>query len=121
MIKYYYNNVLQLTVGFPVLVTSVIIICLHLGGVLHMGCTHSVVYYCSPLLWQESARDHADGLLGFAHPLNIYISDVAGRVARHTNNRTAQRFFHPHDGRLCEASQENIQAAQDNTLKVQLP
>ena len=86
-----------------------------------MGCTHSVVYYYSPLLWQESARDHADGLLSFAHPPNIYISDVAGRVARHTNNRTEQKFFHPNDGRLCEASKENIQAAQKKTLEVQLP
>lgn len=111
----------NLTIAVPVLVTSVIISCLHLGGVLHMGCTHSVVYYCSPLLWQESARDHADGLLSFAHPPNIYISDIAGRVARHTNNRTEQRFFYPHDGRLWEASKENIQAAQDKTLEVQLP
>lgn len=90
------------------------------GGVLYMGCTHSVTYYCAPLLWQESARDHADGLLSFAYPPSIYISDVAGRVARHTNNRTAQGLFHPNDGRICMASDENIQAAQNKTLKLQL-
>lgn len=86
-----------------------------------MGCTHSVTYYFSPLLWTESARDHADGLLSFAYPPTVYISDIAGRVARHTNNRTEQRFFHPHDGRLCETSEENIQAAQDKTLEIKLP
>lgn len=86
-----------------------------------MGCTHSVIYYCSPLLWQESARDHADGLLSFAHPPSVYISDVAGRVARHTNNRTEQKFFQPYDGRLCEPSPNNIQLAQQKTLKVDLP
>lgn len=86
-----------------------------------MGCSHSVVYYCSPLLWQESARDHADGLLSFAKPPTIYISDIAGRVARHTNNRTKQRFFNPNDGRLCSPTSENIQAAQDKSLKVNLP
>lgn len=86
-----------------------------------MGCTHSVVYHCSPLLWQESARDHADGLLNFLNPPSIYISDIAGCVARHTNNRTEQKFFQPHDGRLCKPSKENIQAAQQITLKVELP
>lgn len=91
------------------------------GGVLHMGCTHAVTYYFSPLLWTESARDHADGLLSFAHPPTVYISDVAGRVARHTNIRTKKTFFHPNDGRLCETSQENIKAAQDKTLEIKLP
>lgn len=91
------------------------------GGVLHMGCTHSVTYYFSPLLWTESARDHTDGLLSFAHPPSIYISDIAGRVARHTNNRTQQRFFCPHDGRLCEPTEENIQAAVEQSLVIELP
>lgn len=86
-----------------------------------MGCTHSVTYYFSPLLWTESARDHTDGLLSFAHPPSIYISDIAGRVARHTNNRTQQRFFCPHDGRLCEPTEENIQAAVEQSLVIELP
>ncbi|KAL6488972.1 hypothetical protein MHYP_G00027130 [Metynnis hypsauchen] len=49
------------------------------GGVLHMGCIHSVVYY-------ESARDHGDALLSFRQPPTVYISDIAGRVARHRIN-----------------------------------
>ncbi|KAL6489204.1 hypothetical protein MHYP_G00029450 [Metynnis hypsauchen] len=53
------------------------------GGVLHMGCIHSVVYYESALWWQESARDHGDALLSFRHPPTVYISDITGHVARH--------------------------------------
>ncbi|KAK6468475.1 hypothetical protein HHUSO_G33689, partial [Huso huso] len=91
------------------------------GGVLHTGCMHSVVYYHSPLWWQESAQDHSDALLSFKHPPNMYISDIAGRVARHTNNRTEQKCFQPRDGRLCAATEENIQNAQEKTLKIDLP
>lgn len=73
-----------------------------------MGCTHGVVYYASPLWWQESARDHGDALLSFKHPPTVYICDIAGRVARHVNNRTHQQFFQPHDGRVCEPTEANI-------------
>lgn len=43
----------------------------------HAGCMHSVVYYCSPLCWQESARVHADALLSLWIPPTIYISHFA--------------------------------------------
>lgn len=36
-----------------------------------------VVYYTSPLWWQESARDHGDALLSFKHPPTVYISAIA--------------------------------------------
>ncbi len=81
------------------------------GGVLHLGCTHGVVYYHSPLWWQESARDHGDALLSLKFPPTAFISDIAGCVARHVNNRTHQKFFQPHDGRLCAPTAENISAA----------
>ncbi|XP_076866870.1 uncharacterized protein LOC143518315 [Brachyhypopomus gauderio] len=91
------------------------------GGVLHVSCPHSVVYYCSPLWWRESARDHADALLSFQHAPNVYVSDVAGRVARHLNNRTKQDFFQPYDGRLCEPTKDNIEKALKKTLQISLP
>ncbi|KAA0721253.1 hypothetical protein E1301_Tti018150s11, partial [Triplophysa tibetana] len=47
------------------------------GGVLHLGCTHGVVYYHSPLWWQESARDHGYALLSFKYPPTVFISDIA--------------------------------------------
>jgi len=89
------------------------------GGVLHLGCTLGVVYYQSPLWWQESARDHGDRLLSFKYPPTVFISDIAGRVARHLNNRTHQKFFQPHDGRLCAPTSENISAALEKKLTVQ--
>lgn len=86
-----------------------------------MGCCISHVYYHTPLWWQESARDHGDALLSFKHPPTIFISDIAGRVARHVNNRTGQRFFIPHDGRLCESTPGYITAAKEKRLKVEVP
>lgn len=86
-----------------------------------MSCPHSVVYYQSALWWQESARDHGDALLSFKHPPTVYVSDIAGRVARHVNNRTNQRFFQPYDGRLCENTAAHIQAAVEKRLEVRFP
>ncbi len=83
-----------------------------------MGCTHGVVYYTSPLWWQESARDHGDALLSFKYPPTVYISDIAGRVARHVNNRTQQRFFQPNDGRICAPTDTNISLAAAGKLTV---
>ncbi|XP_062371647.1 uncharacterized protein LOC134059102 [Sardina pilchardus] len=91
------------------------------GGVLHLTCPHAVVYYHSPLWWQESARDHGDALLSFKHPPTFFISDVAGRVARHVNNRTGQQFFRPNDGRLCASTPEYIAAATEKRLQVSVP
>ncbi|KAG9283629.1 HMG domain-containing protein 3-like [Astyanax mexicanus] len=88
------------------------------GGVLHMGCTHGVVFYQSPLWWKESARDHGDALLSFKYPPTVFISDIAGRVARHVNNRTQQMFFQPHDGRVCAPTEDNIREATTGNLKI---
>lgn len=90
------------------------------GGVLHFSCTHGVVYYVNFLFWAESARDHVDGLLSFKTFPTVYISDVAGQVARHINNRTQQKYFQPDDGRLCAPSKQNIQSALDKKLEVGL-
>lgn len=90
------------------------------GGALHFSCMHRVVYYVNFLFWTESARDHADRLLSFKNFPTCYISDVAGQVAWHTNNCTKQLFFHPHDGRLCAPTPENIKLAAKIELKVDL-
>ncbi|KAK7153546.1 hypothetical protein R3I94_007051 [Phoxinus phoxinus] len=87
------------------------------GGVLHMGCTHGVVYYASPLWWQEW---HYGALLSFKYPPTVYISHIAGRVARHVNNRTQQRFFQPNDGRVCAPTEANISLAAEGKLTVDL-
>lgn len=90
------------------------------GSVLHFSCVHGVVYYLNFLFWKESARNHTDGLLSFKHFPTCYISDVAGQVARHTNNRTKQLFFQPHNGRLCAPTTDNIKLAAKKELKVDL-
>ncbi|TKS66023.1 hypothetical protein D9C73_000079 [Collichthys lucidus] len=90
------------------------------GGVLHFSCIHGVVYYLNLLFWTESARDHTDGLLSFKSFPTCYISDIAGQVARHTNNRTQQLFFQPHDGRLCAPTPDNIKQAINNDLQIDL-
>lgn len=90
------------------------------GGVLHFSCTHGIVYYVNFLFWMESARDHSDGLLSFKYLPTCYISDVAGQVARHTNNRTKQLFFQPNDGRLCAATTENLNKAAQKDLSVHM-
>ncbi|XP_041947212.1 uncharacterized protein LOC121708549 isoform X1 [Alosa sapidissima] len=91
------------------------------GGIFYLTCIHSVVYYHSPLWWPESARDHGDALLSFKHPPTVVISDIAGRVAKHVNDRTDLRFFQPNDGCLCDDSEENVQAAKEKWLKARLP
>lgn len=130
---YYYNFEIYTYIGNNLLFIGYFkkiyfkcVICNHLtfflsGGVLHAGCPHSVVYCCSPLWWQESARDHVDALLSCKSPPTIYVSDVAGQVARHANNRTRQRFFRPFDGRLCEATEENLDMASKKDLHVNFP
>ncbi|XP_036935332.1 uncharacterized protein LOC119008775 isoform X3 [Acanthopagrus latus] len=81
---------------------------------------HGVVYYLNFLFWTESARDHADGLLSFKQFPTCYISDVAGQVARHTNNRTRQLYFKQHDGRLCAPTPDNIKLAVNKELQMDM-
>lgn len=59
--------------------------------------------------------------LSLKTPPTMYISDVAGRVAWHANNRFRQAFFRPFDGRLCEATAENVARASSKELVVHLP
>ncbi|KAK0156411.1 hypothetical protein N1851_000281 [Merluccius polli] len=90
----------------------------YLGG--GFSCIHGVVYYLNFLFWTESARDHTDGLLSFKNFPTCFISDVAGQVARHTNNHTKQLFFQPHDGRLCAPTSDNLKLAAKKELKVDM-
>ncbi len=116
-----YGNLIQLFYYREYYREMFYLLSIFLGGVLHYGCSHAIVYCCSPLWWQESARDHVDALLSLKTLPTMYISDVAGRVARHANNRTRQVFFRPFDGRLCEATAENVAKASSKELVVHLP
>ncbi|CAM4468136.1 unnamed protein product [Leuciscus chuanchicus] len=46
------------------------------------------------------------------------VCDIAGRVARHVNNGTQQRFVQPRDGRVCEPTEANISLASAGKLRV---
>ena len=84
---------------------------------MHFSCTHGIVYYLNFMLWKESARDHVDGLLSFNVFPTVYVSDVAGQVSRHMNNRTTQKYFHPHDGRWVENTETNRELAKEGNLE----
>ncbi|XP_025766090.1 uncharacterized protein LOC109197590 isoform X2 [Oreochromis niloticus] len=53
---------------------------------------------------------------------NVCVYDFARGLAAHTNLRVPDKLpFHPHEGRLAEPTEENVKAAQDGSLKVNLP
>lgn len=85
-------------------------------------CPCAVVYSIKFNLRAESPRDYADILLSWKHFPNIAIYDFARGLATHTNLREPESLpFSPHEGRLAEASNENLQLAAKGRLKVNLP
>nr|XP_054587210.1 uncharacterized protein LOC129152938 [Nothobranchius furzeri]XP_054587211.1 uncharacterized protein LOC129152938 [Nothobranchius furzeri]XP_054587212.1 uncharacterized protein LOC129152938 [Nothobranchius furzeri] len=70
----------------------------------------------------ESTRDYCDMLLSFKHFPNAVIFDFARGLATHTNLREPLKIpFMPNEGRLADATPENLQSAQKGDLKVNLP
>lgn len=69
----------------------------------------------------ESPRDFTDLLLSWKHMPNICIYDFPRGLAVHANLRQPEVMpFCPHEGRLLEPSDENIQWASDGGM-VSLP
>ncbi|CAI5670940.1 unnamed protein product [Oreochromis niloticus] len=63
-----------------------------------------------------------DELAKQKHMPNVCVYDFARGLAAHTNLRVPDKLpFHPHEGRLAEPTEENVKAAQDGSLKVNLP
>lgn len=70
----------------------------------------------------ESPRDYCDMLLSFKHFPNVVIYDFARGLATQTNLREPVKIpFMPNEGRLAEATPENLQSARKDDLKVNLP
>ncbi len=90
------------------------------GGVLHMGCNPWCCILYITIMVAGISTGPRDALLSFKYPPTVYISDIAGRVARHVNNRTQQRFFQPNDGRICAPTDTNISLAAAGKLTVNL-
>lgn len=92
------------------------------GGWSVILCPHGIVYSVKFNLRAESPRDFADLLLSWKHMPNVCVYDFARGLAAHTNLRVPDKLpFHPHEGRLAEPTEENVKAAQDGSLKVNLP
>lgn len=94
-------------------------ICGSSGGCSVVMCPHGVVYSLKFNLKLESPRDFVDLLLSWQHLPNVTICDSPGDLATHANTRTPT--FHPHEGRLADATLENISKANQETLRVSLP
>ncbi|XP_073787637.1 uncharacterized protein si:dkey-3n22.9 isoform X2 [Danio rerio] len=92
------------------------------GGWAAVMCPCAVVYSIKFNLRAESPRDYADMLLSWKHFPNIAIYDFARGLATHTNLREPEKMpFSPHEGRLAEATTDNLQLAGEGKLKVSLP
>ncbi len=79
-----------------------------------------MVYSIKFNLRAESPRDYADILLSWKHFPNVSIYDFARGLATHTNLREPEKFtFSPHEGRLAEATTDNLQLAGEGKLKGQ--
>ncbi|CAI5669971.1 uncharacterized protein LOC109195591 isoform X1 [Oreochromis niloticus] len=92
------------------------------GGWSVILCPHGIVYSVKFNLRAESPRDFADLLLSWKHMPNVCVYDSARGLVAHTNLRVPDKLpFHPHEGRLAVPTEENVKAAQDGSLKVNLP
>ena len=83
-------------------------------------CTHGIVYGLKFVLRAESPRDYIDILLSMKHQPTICIIDMAHMVVAHGNKRK-QNMLHPHDGRVAEATEENMNKAVAGTLSLSFP
>lgn len=91
-------------------------------GLAVVMCPCGVVYSIKFNLRAESPRDYADILLSWKHFPNIAIYDFARGLATHANLREPEILpFSPHEGRLVEATADNLQLAAEGKLKVSLP
>lgn len=92
------------------------------GGWAVVTCPCAVVYGVKFNLRAESPRDFADLLLSMKHFPSVTLSDFARGLATHTNIREPQSLpFSPHEGRLMDATEENIRLASAGHAKVSLP
>ena len=90
------------------------------GGWLTVACEHGVIYAVKFLLRAESPRDYIDIIRGFKHQPNVFVNDMAHMVAAH-GNRHHGDMFRPFEGRVAEATPENIASASDDSFQVSFP
>ena len=77
-----------------------------------MTCPHGICYGLKWLLRQEGPRDHVDMLKSLAVLPNVIVCDIANMIVAHGRNRGLDAFG-PHEGRVAEATNENIVQAEN--------
>ncbi|XP_066301003.1 uncharacterized protein [Branchiostoma lanceolatum] len=90
------------------------------GGHLTVCCPHLVSYAVKFPLRAEGPRDYMDILLSMKYPPTVTICDIPHMVSAHGNKRHPA-FFRPHQGRLCEATEDAITSAEEGDLTVTFP
>ncbi|XP_076049595.1 uncharacterized protein LOC143030327 [Oratosquilla oratoria] len=93
----------------------------HSGGWVSSTCPHNVTYAVKFLLHAESPRDYCDILRSMKHVPTVNIAHIADSISKMADKAIQQDFFHPNSGRLSEATQEYVEAAQSKRLEVSMP
>ena len=91
-----------------------------LGGWAVGCCPHGIVYAIKSLLRAESPRDYIDLERSLKHRSNICVADIAHLIATH-GKKTLHGFYHPHGGRIAEATEENMVIANAGNASFELP
>ena len=78
------------------------------------------MYALDLVIRQEGCRDYADILLSMKHVPNVIVYDYAQVLAKHCNARKKD-LFQPHMGRVAEATEDNINAVQNDNFSVSFP
>uniref|UniRef100_A0A8C4XA75 HMG domain-containing protein n=1 Tax=Erpetoichthys calabaricus TaxID=27687 RepID=A0A8C4XA75_ERPCA len=85
-------------------------------------CPCGVVYSVKFNIRAESPRDYADMLLSWMHIPNVVVYDFARGLVNHCKLREPEKpLFNPNEGRLAEATCDNIEMTVKENLKINLP
>ncbi|XP_051774898.1 uncharacterized protein LOC114664888 [Erpetoichthys calabaricus] len=92
------------------------------GGWAVIICPCGVVYSVKFNIRAESPRDYADMLLSWMHIPNVVVYDFARGLVNHCKLREPEKpLFNPNEGRLAEATCDNIEMTVKENLKINLP
>ena len=91
------------------------------GGWMAAACKHGVIYALKVLLWGESIKDLADILLSMQHLPKVIIYDKSYKVPSQLTDTASHGRNVPNNGRVCEATDENIHWAKERKLTISMP
>ncbi|XP_076843552.1 uncharacterized protein LOC143488617 isoform X3 [Brachyhypopomus gauderio] len=91
------------------------------GGWTTIMCPCGIVYSVKFNMRAESPRDYMDLLLSWKYMPNVTVYDFARGLATHGNLRVPEMLpFTPNEGRLLSPTEENLQLANEEKIKVHL-